>query len=387
MSSRVQPVKKHPKRRVYLDFASATPLNPKAKKAMLEAFSMVGNPSSSHDEGRAAAEILDSSRKISAEFLGARPEEIIFTSGATEADNLALRGICQGFSKGKEIIIGASEHPAVVETAKWLKHRGVIVKIAPIDKTGRINLAAFEKLLSAKTILVSVAAVNHEAGTIQPIAEIARKIKKFSAKNGVKIFFHTDASHAAPLSLNVSRLGVDMLTLDSNKVGGPPGAGLLYIRRGTPLSPLILGGGQERGYRAGTENLPAIVGFGAALRECAENLKKDFPRLIELRKFFLKQIKDLPVEVNGREAEAIPNIINLHIDRNADYFVEQLNTRGIAVSARSACRSGERSSDVVKAMGFDEKYASQCIRISFGVSTKKSELLRAAKAIATIISD
>ena len=353
---------------------------------LIRALKISGNPSSPHEEGRAARQLLDNSRKICAEYLGVRPDEIVFTSGATEADNLAIRGVFEASNiKNPEIIIGAAEHPAVVESAKWLRQQGTVLKIAPVDRRGRIDSKAFEKLLSPKTVLVSVAFANHEVGTIQPLKEIVRLVRKFERQNKTKIIFHTDASAAGCLEINIQKLGVDLLTLDSIKIGGPPGAGLLYVRRGTPLAPQLLGGGQENGRRPGTENLPASAGFAAALKEVGKNFAENFSRLAERRKFFLKRIEKLPVAVNGHQTETVPNIINLHIGHDADYFVQQLNARGISISARAACRAGERSSDVLQAMGFNEKYASECIRISFGPKTKKSELAILTKAFKDLL--
>jgi cysteine desulfurase len=346
----------------------------------------LGNPSSAHDDGLAAAKLLVEARKTCAEYLGAKADEIVFTSGATEADNLALKGVFEALgTKGKEIIIGAAEHPAIIETAAWLGTHGGIIKIAPVDRTGAIDVKAFEKLLSPKTILVSVAMVNHEVGTLQPLREMVRVVRKFEKATTSKILFHTDASAASSIEINVQQLGVDLLTLDSTKFGGPSGAGILYVKRGTLLAPQLLGGGQEGGRRAGTENLPAIAGFGVALAECQQNLAKDFAGLATLRTFFLEQIQNLPVVFNG-SAHCIPNLINLYVQRDADYFVQQLNARGIAVSARSACRAGARSSDVLRAMGFDEKYASECIRISFGAKTKKSDLGILMKALQELLT-
>lgn len=401
-------------KRIYLDHAATTPLDPRVKKAM-EPFltDEFGNAGGLYREGRRAKEAVDQSRGRVADILGCRPEEIIFTSGGTEGDNLALFGIAHAHSKptGEKprghIITTAIEHHAVLHACKALEKEGFEVTYLPVDKEGFVNPEDVHKALRPDTILVSVMYANNEIGTIEPIAEIAKIIKEYRqhkleignclpaeawAKAGkLEIrertpFFHVDACQAGgALDLNVDRLGVDLMVLNGGKIYGPKGSGCLYVRRGTKVTPLFYGGGQEFRKRAGTENVAGIVGFAAALERAQNGWKEENRRVSALADYFYRGlVAQVPrVVLNGpalgiseEPKRRLPNNINISVlDIEGEAFVLYADEKGIACSTGSACTSESLDpSHVILALGKPYEFAHASLRFTLGRSTTKQEL-------------
>ncbi len=289
-------------------------------------------------------------------MLNCQKREIIFTSGLTEANNLALLGV-----KGS-LVISAIEHSSIIEGNK--------ATVIGVDNNGLVNLEELKKAITAETILISIHLVNNEIGTIEPIQEIAKIVRDARKKFGTQILLHTDACQASLLPLHVEKLGVDMMTLDGHKIYGPRGVGMLYVKRGVKLEPIIFGGGQEKGLRSGTENVPGIMGFALAL-EIADKLRdKEFKRLGELKNFFIKELKG--IKINGSPEKTSPHILNISIPGiDNEFFVLKLDAKGIECSTKSACLRDEDESYVLRAIGADSRTS---IRFSFGRSTSKNDL-------------
>ncbi|MEK7107588.1 MAG: cysteine desulfurase family protein [Patescibacteria group bacterium] len=364
------------KNRIYLDYAATT------KKE-------IGNPNSIHQEGVAAKKKLETARRKTAAFFGARPEEIIFTSGGTESNNLAIFG---AIGDGKHAITTVIEHSSVLECFRELENRGVKVNYLPVNSDGILELKTLEKALRPETSLVSVGYVNSEIGVIQPIGKISKLLKSYKLHvthyKNEKLIFHVDASQAPPyLNCEKETLGANLITVDGHKIYGPLGIGALFVRRGIKLKPLMFGGGQESGLRPGTENLPAIVGLTEALELAKKNREKESVRLTILRDFFIAQIeKEIPkVILNGSRIERLPNNINFSFPgTEAEFLALQLDAAGIAVATKSACLKNERESYVIKALGGDPLRATSAIRFSFGKDTKKSDLEYTIKVLCAL---
>lgn len=380
------------KKRVYLDYAAATYMDPRVKKAMDNFFIKdFGNPSSLYFEARKARRAVDLSRSQIAKIINAKQDEIIFTNGGTESDNLAILGVAGKFAqnspflkdghKGKSyekansglphIITAKFEHHAVLGPCKFLEKQGFDVTYLDIGEDGIVKLEDVEKALQPYTILVSIMYANNEIGTIQPIAEIGEILKNHRA------VFHTDACQAAGyLDLNVEKLGVDLMTVNGSKIYGPKGIGFLYAKRGIRLAPLMHGGEQERGLRPGTENVPAIVGLAKALELVQKQKTKESKRLTALRDYFIKRLtKEIPKTfLNGHSKKRLPNNINISIlGVEGEAVVLYLDDAGIACSTGSAC-SSERlePSHVIMAIRNDYAYSHGSIRFSLGkINTKK----------------
>ncbi len=392
--------------RIYLDNAATTPVDPRVLEAMLPYFSEdFGNPGSIHKEGVAAKMAVYRARKGIADFLSALPDEVLFTSSGTEANNLAIFGfaglpVFRGYALcDLHFITSAIEHPSVLDCFRELARRGARVSFVPVTREGIIDMTAFEKALTPKTVFISVMLANNEIGVIQPISEIAKLLARKRKAGFFQIldsryqipFFHTDASQA-PLyvPLNVRNLGVEMLTLDAQKVYGPKGIGLLYRARNVNLSPILYGGSQERGLRPGTENVPGIVGFAEALAIAGETRENESARLSALRDDCIKRILEVAptAEINGSREKRLPNSINISFPGyDSEWLVLALDAKGIAVSARSACMSEkEPGSPVVLTLGKGEEYATSSIRITLGRWTTKEDidaLIAALKRILT----
>jgi len=360
---------------LYLDYAATTPVRKEVLKEMLPYFEKsFGNPSSAHSKGMEGLKAIEEARKRVAKILNCDPKEIIFTSGGTESVNLAIKGFAfANKDKGNVIITQKTEHSAVLNTCKWLESQGFKVIYLDVDEFGLVDLEKLEKAITNQTILVSIMYANNEIGTIQPIEEIAKICKT----RGVA--FHTDACQAAGyLDLDVQKLGVDMLTLNGSKIYGPKGVGLLFVKSGIALTPLIHGGGQELGFRSGTENVPGIVGLAKALELCCEEKDKEVKRLIKLRDYFVgKVLAEIPeVKLNGHPTKRLPNNINLSFAGiEGEALLTLLNEKGIFVSTGSACSSKSlEESHVLKAIGLPILYSHGSIRISMGRYTKKADL-------------
>lgn len=375
--------------KIYLDYAASTPIDRKVLKAMGPYLKKeFGNASSIHGFGQRALAAIDGSRQAAADFLNCRLEEVIFTGSATEANNLAIFGTVK---KGDHIITSNIEHHAVLEPCQTLEKRGAEVTYLPVDKDGLVSVPDVDKAIKPNTVLVSIMYANNEMGTIQPIQEIGQLLK------GHKILFHTDAVQAANyLDCDIEKLGVNLLTLSSHKIYGPKGAGILYVKKGTPLSPLIYGGGQEYGLRSGTENVAAIVGFGQALREICpcgtspegrQNPKSKIQN-IKIRQFRDKLIKDIlkfipNSRLNGSRLQRLPNNVNISFKgAEGEAVVIALDQRGIACSTGSACSSRSlEPSHVLLALGLSDEEAHGSLRISLGKYTTRAEIDRFLKVL------
>ena len=365
--------------RIYLDNAATTPLDQRVLTAMLPYLTeMWGNPSSIYAEGREARKALDAARRSVAETLSARPAEIIFTSGGSESDNLALRGIAEATrERGKHIITTQIEHHAILYSAGALEKDGCRVTYLPVDGEGFVDPDALEEAVGPDTTLVSIVHANNEVGTIQPIAELARLVK---AKNP-RTVFHTDAVQAAgALDLNVDQLGVDALSLTAHKIYGPKGVGALYLRARTPLRPQIHGGSQEKERRAGTENVAGAVGLATALRLAADELVQRTDHSRALRDRLLSEIPRIvpgiritgPLDGDRRLA----NNASLCIEGlEAEALLLQLDMAGISASSGSACTSGSlEPSHVLTAMGISEATARGSLRLTVGKDNSIAEI-------------
>lgn len=356
-----------------MDYAATTPVDEKVKEAMLPFFSRsFGNPSSLHSFGRETRKAIEDSREKTADFLNASAEEIIFTGSATEANNMAIRGVVANYKK-PHIITSQIEHPAVLRTCQALEKEGIEVTYLKPDQEGIISLRSLKEEIKENTALVTIMTVNNEVGTIQPIKEIAELLKEKD------IIFHTDAVQAANhLDLNVKELGIDLLTLSGHKFYGPKGIGILFKRNSLSLKPLTFGGHQERGLRPGTENVPAIVGLGKALEILEKGKEK------ELRDKLLKKLLEIErVKLNGSLKKRVPNNINVYIPGiEGEALLVMLDEQGLAVSTGSACSSGDlKASHVLKAMGFGDERAHSSIRITLGKYTTEEEIERAGEII------
>lgn len=361
--------------KVYLDYAATAPCDPEVAKYMQPYFTDIfGNPSSIHQFGQEAKKGLENAREILANFLGAKPDEIIFTSGGTESNNFALKGIAfANQNKGNHIIVSAIEHHAVLEPAKFLEKLGFKVTVLKVDKFGMVSPEDVKKELTDKTILVSIMHANNEIGTIQPIKEISKIVKE---KN---IYFHTDSVQTVGhIPVNVDDLGVDLLSLSAHKFYGPKGVGALYLRKGTKITPFMHGGDQERRRRASTENVSGIVGLGKAIDICKERMSKDSSREIQLRDKLIKGIPEKidDVYLNGHPKMRLPNNVNFSIKYiEGESILLNLDLLGIAASTGSACTSSSlEPSHVLLAIGLPHEIAHGSLRLTLGRFTKDDEI-------------
>ena len=381
-------------RRIYLDYASISPIDPRVIREMKRfSASKYANPSSWYREGVAAKKALEGARKSVADLIHAHPDEIIFTSGGTEANGLALEGAARAARdsgiKNPHLIISAVEHSSIMETANMMEKHGCEVTQIGVDSEGRIDLDELKKAVKSNTFLVSIMTVNNEIGTIQPIREIAKIIRhvknnqKPIINNRLYPLFHTDAAQAALYNeLHVEKLGIDLMTLDGSKVYGPRGIGALYVKRGTPIEPIIHGGGQESGMRSGTENLPGVAGFAKALQIIKnENVSALRVQMID----GLKKIR-ADIKVNGPiDGDHVsPHILNVSIPGiDNEFFVLQLDANGIACSTKSSCLRDKGESYVLKAIGAN---GHESVRFSFGRWTRKNDVGKALKTIEKLLN-
>jgi cysteine desulfurase len=356
----------------YFDHAATTPVDPQVLEAMLPFFSeCYGNPSELHRLGREARAAVEEARAQVAAAIGAGEKEIVFTAGGTEADNLALFGYLARFQPG-HLVVSAVEHPAVMEAARALNRLGWAVDFVPVDGDGVIDLDAYEQAFRDDTRLASVMFANNVVGTVQPVAALARIAHEKGA------VFHTDAVQAVgSLPVDVAELGVDMLTLSGHKFYGPKGIGALYVRRGTRLQPILHGGGHERRLRSGTENVPGIVGMGAALARATELLPEVRPRLERLRDRLAQGVQERIPEVTylGHPTERLPGNVAFSVRYvEGESMLLQLDAQGFMVSSGSACASGSlEPSHVVLALGFGAEEAHGSMRISLGRENTEEE--------------
>ena len=359
----------------YLDHAATTPLDGRVLEAMLPHLKGgCGNPSSLHAPGAAAREGIEGARASVAELIGARPEEIFFTSGGTEADNLAVLGLTAGDPEKRHVVVSAVEHAAVLRPAESLESRGYEVTCVGVDADGRVSADALADVLRPDTALVAVMWANNEVGTVQPIAEIA----KVCRERGVPL--HVDAVQAAGrLPIDVSGVPVSTLAVSSHKLYGPQGAGALYVRGGVEVSPVVFGGGQEGGLRSGTENVAGIVGFGASARLALEEMEERARHEEGLRERLILGALELPgVRLNGHRTERLSNNVHLSVDGvEAESLVLFLDALGYAVGSGSACASstaGHKASPVLIAMGRGEDEAFSAVRVTVGKDSTAEEV-------------
>ncbi len=352
---------------VYIDHAATTPCDARVLEVMLPYFGVnFGNPSSIHHIGQHSKMAIEDSRAQVALLIGARPEEIVFTSGGTESNNLALQGAADSLRhKGKHIITSAVEHKAVLEPCHFLEKRGFEITIIPVDKHGRISPDDVKNNLRDNTILVSVMHANNEVGTIQPVEEIGKVLRERG------ILFHTDAVQSAGnIPVDVNALRVDMLSISSHKIYGPKGTGALFIRKGKKISRVLHGGSHERNRRAGTENVPGIVGFGKACELAKNELDERMQHVKALREEMRRQISLCIPDVffTGHPEKRLPNNLSLCVDSvEGESIIVSLDLKGICVSSGSACMAGAlEPSHVLTAMGVPAPLARSAVRFTFG---------------------
>ena len=373
--------------RIYLDHNATTPLLPAVVERMTVALrDEFGNPSSVHHFGQQAKAAIDDARTDVANLIGAEPSEVLFTSGGTEADNIAIRGAAEALEATgrRHLIASAIEHEAVLNTLKALAKRGWRTTLLPVDRSGIVSPAAVRDALADDTAVVSVMHANNEIGTIQPIAELARMAHERGA------LFHTDAVQSAgKIAIDVKALGVDMLSMSAHKFYGPKGVGALWIRRGLRVMPILTGGRQERSRRAGTENVAGIVGMGVAARIASGKMEAEDRRLSALRdRLETGILRAVPgTAVNGSPDARVPNTTNISFDRiEAESLLIALDLQGIAVSTGSACSSGTlEPSHVLKAMGFNAHRTQNSIRFSLGAANSEAEVDRVIAVLPGIV--
>ena len=372
---------------IYLDHAATTPMRPEILGVMRPYFlERFGNPSSLHAYGLEAREAIEGARKQVAEAIGATPQEIIFTSGGTESDNMALRGVLRTRDdKRDHIITSAIEHPAVLETCKFIERLGHEVTYVPVDRDGRVNPAEVERAIQDNTRLISIMHANNEIGSIQPIAEIGALA---ASRN---IYVHTDAVQSVgKIPVNVGDINVSMLSISSHKIYGPKGVGCLYIRKGTRLNPLIFGGGHERGLRSGTENVSGIVGFSEAMRLAIADFG-DNARIQKLRDELIDAVlQEIPyTRLNGGREHRLPNNANFSFSYiEGESLVLRLSAKGVAGSTGSACSSKKlEPSHVLLAIGLDPVDAHGSLRLTLGRDTTKADIHYVTEVLPAIVDE
>ena len=373
--------------RVYLDYNATTPLAPEVVDAVVAATrDLFGNASSVHHFGQQAKAAIDDARTSVATLIGADPSEVVFTSGGTEADNLAIRGAAEAAEPTgrRHLVASAIEHEAVLNTFKALARRGWRTTLVPVDQRGIVSPDRVREAMADDTALVSVMHANNEIGTIQPIAEIAAIAHERGA------LMHTDAVQSAgKIPVDVRALGVDLLAVAAHKLNGPKGAGALWVKRGTRMVPILTGGKHERSRRAGTENVPAIAGFGTAARLAASKLQTEAVRIGALRdRLEATVVKDVPgTAVNGAPDARVPNTTNISFDRvEAESLLIALDLEGIAVSTGSACSSGTlEPSHVLRAMGFPAHRTQNSLRFSLGLFSTAADVDRVVAVLPALV--
>jgi len=374
-------------KRIYLDYAATTPTHPEVVKAMLPYFTdAFGNPSSIYSYGQETKGAIEEARDKVAALISALSEEVVFTSGGTEADNFAIKGVAYANEpKGNHIITSSIEHHAVIETCKFLERRGFRVTYLPVDEYGLVDPNDVKKAITDKTILISVMQASNEVGTVEPIAEIGRIAKEAG------IYFHTDAVQTAGhIPIDVNQLGVDLLSMSAHKLYGPKGVGALYIRKGTKLIPFMHGGEQERRRRASTENVPGIVGFGKAVELAQQEISEEAERLTYLRDQLINGLLERidHTRLNGHPIMRLPNNVNVSVDFvEGESMLLNLDLEGICASTGSACSSSSlEPSHVLLALGLAHEQAHGSLRFSLGKWTTDEEIERVLDVLPGIVA-
>lgn len=374
-------------KRFYFDYAAATPVDPRVVKAM-EPYSqkIYGNPSSLHEEGRLAKQALEESRQIVAGLLNVSARNIIFTGGGTEADNLAIFAATGHCPKKGKVIISAIEHKAILYPVKYLQRQGWEVEICPVDERGLINEDVLLKLVDERTVLISIIYANNEIGVVQDIPRLVKLVKK---KNPA-VYFHTDAAQAVNyLEIDVTKLGVDLLSFSASKIYGPKGVGVLYINGNIMSGPMIWGGGQERGMRSGTENVAGIVGLAVALKISQRIKSSENDRLLFLRnKIISRIVKEIPEAIlNGDLKKRLPNNISFSFaGAEGESLVLYLDNLGLAVSTGSACSASDLNpSHVLLALGQSKALAHGSLRFTMGRWTSEESVERLLQVLPEVV--
>ncbi|MDH4420575.1 cysteine desulfurase family protein [Bacillus cereus] len=373
--------------RIYLDHAATSPTHPEVVEKMIPYMTETfGNPSSIHFYGRQTRHAVDEARRACARSIHANPNEIIFTSGGTEADNLALIGVARANRhKGNHIITTQIEHHAILHTCELLEREGFEVTYLPVDETGRVQVSDIQKVLTEETVLVSVMFGNNEVGTMQPIAEIGKLLKEHQA------YFHTDAVQAYGLvEINVKEFGIDLLSISAHKINGPKGVGFLYAGVNVKFEPLLIGGEQERKRRAGTENVPSIVGLQQAILLAEKTREQKNAQYEEFKDIMVSVFKNegITFEVNGNLEYRLPHVLNISFTgMNIEPFLVNLDLAGIAVSSGSACTAGsiDPSHVLVAMFGKDSDQIRSSVRFSFGLGNTKKQIEKAAYETVKIV--
>ena len=374
--------------RIYMDYAATAPVLPEVLNAMLPFFiSGFGNPSGIHANGRETRKAVEHARRQTAKVLGAESREIIFTSGGSESNNLAVQGTAFALrEKGNHIITSQIEHPSVLNTCRWLEKHGFRITYLPVDPDGTVDPASIRETISPDTILVSVMTANNEIGTVQPVARIG----EICREKGV--VFHTDAVQAVGmLKTDVREMNADLLSLSAHKFHGPKGTGALYIRTGVRVDPVIHGGSQERGLRAGTENVPGIVGLGKAIETAESEREENAARIRELRDLLISRIAgSIPgARLNGHSERRLPN--NCHFSFSgieSEALVLRMDLAGVSVSGGSACTAGSMEpSHVLQAIGLKDGMLRGGIRLTLGRETTRDEIEKTAQLLTEIVDD
>ncbi|QKE09286.1 cysteine desulfurase family protein [Bacillus cereus] len=373
--------------RIYLDHAATSPTHPEVVEKMIPYMTETfGNPSSIHFYGRQTRHVVDEARRACARSIHANPNEIIFTSGGTEADNLALIGVARANRhKGNHIITTQIEHHAILHTCELLEREGFEVTYLPVDETGRVQVSDIQKALTEETILVSVMFGNNEVGTMQPIAEMGKLLKEHQA------YFHTDAVQAYGLvEINVKEFGIDLLSISAHKINGPKGVGFLYAGTNVKFEPLLIGGEQERKRRAGTENVPSIVGLQHAILLAEKTREQKNAQYEEFKDIMVSvfQNEGITFEVNGNLEYRLPHVLNISFTgMNIEPFLVNLDLAGIAVSSGSACTAGsiDPSHVLVAMFGKDSDQIRSSVRFSFGLGNTKEQIEKAAYETVKIV--
>lgn len=372
---------------IYLDHAATTPVDPRVVEAMLPYFTMYfGNPSSLYAAARATRQALDSARGTVSKALAARPSEVIFTSGGSESDNAAIKGVVWAArERGNHIITTAIEHHAVLHTCEWLEAFGVETTYLPVDAHGIVDPAAVAAAIRPTTVLISIMHANNEIGTIQPLAEIG------AIAHAHTIPFHTDAVQSAgQMPIDVGTLGVDLLSMSAHKFYGPKGVGALYVRRGTPWLPLQQGGGQERNRRAGTENVAAIVGMARALELALADREHEAARVSRLRDQLIAGVLETVPDsrLNGHPQLRLPNNANFSFKGvDGESILLSLDRQGIAASSGSACTAGSIDpSHVLLALGLSPELAGNALRLTIGRTSTEEHISRVLQVLPGVIA-
>lgn len=366
---------------IYLDNAATTKVKKEVVLEMEKYFTgKFGNPSSLHEKGDETSDAINKVRKNIAKELGAKIHEIVFTSGGTESNNLAIQGIFRTKHKKKKIVISSIEHSSVMQICKFLERKGFEVVKIPVDKKGFTDLEVLEKSVDKNTLLVSVMAVNNIFGTIQNLKAIGKICKK------KRVYFHTDAVQGfGKFKINVKDLGIDLLSASSHKIGGPKGIGFLYVKSGTKIQPLFFGGGQEKGLRSGTENVPGIIGFGKALEIYK---KKNWEKIEKLRNLLFYGLEKIGGVINGSKEKRVLNNVNVSFSgANAENLIYRLSEKKIYVSSGSACDSKKKEDDLIlKSLGLNGKEILGSLRLTLDEENSEKDIKKVVKEISKLLN-